>query len=103
MLRRGGRLAITDVFAREAVGAGQQLPACLTGMARQEEILAGLAHAGFRVERWEDHSQALKTFMARLLFESDTPDALWAGDAGVMNAALRQCRPGYFLLLAIKD
>ncbi len=103
VLRSGGRLAITDVFAREAADASQPLPACLTGMARQQEILDGLAHAGFRVERWEDHSPVLKTFMARLIFESDTPDGLWAGDAGVMNAALRQCRPGYFLLIAIKD
>jgi SAM-dependent methyltransferase len=103
VLRHGGRLAITYVFAREAASASQQLPACLTGMALQKEILAELTHAGFRVERWEDHSKVLKTFMARLIFESDTPDGLWAGDAGAMNAALRQCHTGYFLLIAIKD
>lgn len=103
VLRSGGRFAITDVFARDAAGAGQQLPACLTGMAPQNQILAEVAQAGFRVQRWEDHSPVLKTFMARLIFESGTSDGLWAGDAGVLNAALRQCRPGYFLLIAIKD
>jgi ubiquinone/menaquinone biosynthesis C-methylase UbiE len=103
VLRSGGRLAITDVYARNTVSHDQPLPACLAGMTAQNEILAELANAGFRVERWEDHSQVLKEFMARLIFESDTPDALWAGDAATLNAALRQSRPGYFLLIAVKD
>jgi SAM-dependent methyltransferase len=103
ILRHGGRLAITDVFARNTISPDQPLPASLAGMAPQNEILAGLANAGFRVERWEDHSQVLKAFMARLIFECDSADALWADDAGTLNSALRQFRPGYFLLIAVKD
>lgn len=103
VLRSGGRLAITDVYARNTIGCDQEPPACLAGMTPQNVILAGLANAGFRVERWEDHSQVLKTFMARLIFECDSADALWADDAETMNTALKQCRPGYFLLIAVKD
>jgi SAM-dependent methyltransferase len=105
ILRPGGRLAITDVFARAAAAADNgeaQLPACLAGMATREEILTRLATADFCVERWEDHSVLLKAFMARLIFESDTPDALWASDTATLNAALRQRRPGYYLLIAAK-
>jgi ubiquinone/menaquinone biosynthesis C-methylase UbiE len=103
VLRSDGRLAVTDIYARKTLNSNQPLPACLTGMVPKDEILAGLTNAGFRVERWEDHSPVLKTFMARLIFECDSPDALWAGDAGTLNAALKQCQPGYFLLIAIKD
>lgn len=103
VLRSGGRLAITDVYARDTVRADHTLPACFAGMSPQNEILAGLANAGFRVECWEDHSRVLNSFMARLIFECESPDALWAGDAGTLNAAVRQSRPGYFLLIAVKD
>jgi len=103
VLHRGGRLAVTDVYAREAVSADAPRSACLTGLARQEEIMAEMVHAGFRVERWEDHSQVLTAFMARLIFECDDQTALWAGNAVAMNAELRKFHPGYFVLIAIKD
>ena len=103
VLRCGSRLAITDVYARNIVSPDQPQSACLAGMAPQKEIMAGLAGAGFRVERWEDHSQVLKAFMARLIFECDSADALWTDDAETLNTALKQHRPGYFLLIAIKD
>lgn len=103
VLHRGGRLAVTDVYAREAVSADAPRSTCLTGLTRQREILAEMVNAGFRIERWEDHSEVLKTFMARLIFECDNRDALWTGDAVALNAELRRCHPGYFLLIAIKD
>lgn len=102
VLRPGARLAVTDVFARRTGTPDSPLPACLAGMGPRDEIMADLARSGFGVERWEDHSAVLKTFMARLIFASDTPDALWAGDPATLNAALRQRRPGYFLLVAAK-
>jgi SAM-dependent methyltransferase len=103
VLSSGGRLAITDVYARNTIGRDRSQPACLAGMAPQNEIMAALTGAGFRVERWEDHSQVLKAFMARLIFECDSADALWADDAVTLNTALKQSRPGYFLLIAVKD
>ena len=105
VLRPGGHLAITDVFARAATTDMSQ-PACLGDMKGQDEILGGLMTAGFRIERWEDHSEVLKTFVARLIFECDSPNALWAATADdnpmALNKALRQRRPGYFLLLATR-
>jgi SAM-dependent methyltransferase len=100
VLRPGGRLAITDVYAREPGVPETPLPTCLGSLATHAQIDAELRTAGFRVERWEDHSGVLKIFMARLIFASESPDALWAGDSAAMNAALRQQRPGYYLSIA---
>jgi ubiquinone/menaquinone biosynthesis C-methylase UbiE len=104
-LRPGGRLAITDVFAREP-GAGGELPSCLGHLLERDDILARLVRAGFQVERWEDHSAVLRKFMARLIFEGGSPDALWDDvpnqTAASYGQALRQRRPGYFLLVASK-
>ena len=102
VLRPGGHLAITDVFARVSAADDPPLPDCLAGMAPRDEIMLELADAGFHVERWEDHSTVLNVFMARLIFESGASDALWADDATNLSAALRRRRPGYFLSIAAK-
>jgi len=107
VLRLGGRLAVTDVFAR-ATGDDDSaaLPACLANRCGHDEIVARVADAGFRIERWEDHSAVLKTFIARLILQSGSLDSLWgdasSGDAAALNASLRRSRPGYFLLIASK-
>ena len=102
VLRPNGRLAITDVFARTAAVDDSPLPACLAGLSTRDEILTELALAGFQVDQWEDHTAVLKTFMARLIFESDSQNGLWNSDDAAIGATLRQRRPGYFLLIADK-
>ena len=102
VLRPGGCLAITDVFARAAAVDDSSLPDCLAGLSTCDEIQTELALAGFHVERWEDHTTVLKTFMARLIFESDSPNVLWNGNEPGIGATLRQRRPGYFLLIATR-
>ena len=102
VLRPGGRLAITDVFARLEDCDRTPLPGCLAGLAPRNEILAALAASGFTVQRWEDHSDVLKSFLAQLIFSGRGSEALWTGDGSAYMAALRACRPGYFLLVAAK-
>ena len=102
VLRPGGRLAITDVFARHEDPERAPLPGCLAGLTSRGEILAAMAAAGFIVQRWEDHSDVLKSFLAQLIFSGRGSEALWAGNGTAFAAALRACRPGYFLLTACK-
>ena len=101
-LRPGGRLAITDVFARHEDPERAPLPGCLAGLISRGEILAAMAAAGFVVQRWEDHSDVLKSFLAQLIFSGRGREALWTGDGSAFAAALRACRPGYFLMIAAK-
>ena len=103
VLRRGGRLAVTDLYTRADNGQRPALPGCLGGMAARAGILAALADAGFIVECWEDHSDRLKSFVAQLIFAGSGAEALWSGDGPDYAAALRASRPGYFLLVARKN
>ena len=108
VLRPGAQLAITDVFARVSDAAGPApLAGCLASHRGRNEIVARLIDAGFRIERWENHSALLKTFIARLIFASGSLDSLWGGaapgDAAALSASLRRSRPGYFLLIVSKS
>jgi len=108
VLRPGAQLAITDVFARASDDSGlAPLAGCLASRCGRDEIVARLIDAGFRVERWENHSAVLKTFIARVIFESGSLDSLWggaaSGDAVSLSACLRRSRPGYFLMIASKS
>jgi arsenite methyltransferase len=104
VLRPGGRLAITDLYSRaqpgaEAVGA---VAGCLGGMVTRNAMLAALAAAGLRLQRWEDHTERLKAFVAQLIFSGAGAQALWACDGPKGAAALRARRPGYCLLVATR-
>jgi ubiquinone/menaquinone biosynthesis C-methylase UbiE len=102
VLRPGGRLAVTDVFARQGDVGHAPLPGCLAHLARRADILAAMAAAGFAVRRWEDHSDVLKSFLAQLIFSGRGSAALWTRDGSAFSAALRASRPGYFLLIAAR-
>ena len=100
VLVRGGKLLITDVYARspEAIGEVRALEgAGAAGMIVREELESGLTARAFRVLRWEDHSSTLRAFVAQYIFEHGPEDDLWPCG---MGQAIRCVRPGYFLLVA---
>jgi arsenite methyltransferase len=107
VLRAGGWLIIGDVYARSAAGV---VPAplgdgCWQVLPTEPEIRAVVAGEGFAIERWEDHSWALREFAARMILEHGSLDPLWGAGCAVPDrrAALQAARPGYFLLVARKD
>ena len=106
-----GRLVITDVYARNPQ-AVERLRAfrgtCVSGMIVREELETELASQGFQVEMWEDHSDVLKHLLFRIVMEHGSLQQLWTRDgtkkqeAERINQAMRDVRPGYFLLIAVK-
>lgn len=115
VLKPGGRLLASDVYARKPDGAREAatLPfeCCLAGAVSEEAWLARVRGAGFEPEVWEDHSRALKEFAARLVFAYGSLEAFWSrfGRAAESPEIVRevQCavaaaRPGYFLMVARK-
>jgi SAM-dependent methyltransferase len=109
ILVRGGRLLLTDMYARNPGAIGQVRAlgdTCVAGMILREELAGLLAASGFHTRVWEDHSESLRIFMARQILETGSPDPLWGHNrSGKLHSqrtseALKQARPGYFLLLA---
>ena len=108
----GGRLAITDLFAR-APGAAAPLRAlpvaCGAGMTTREELARQLEDQGFRVEVWEDHSYMLAELAVRLVMAGGSLRDVWVrpgvspDEEGRVVEAVRRARPGYLLLVATKS
>ena len=93
-LRRGGKLALSDVYRSAGGGAGR--------IATREALCADVAAAGFRIERFEDRSEALKGWAARFIFAFGSLDALWGGDCALESGSADKARLGYALLIAAK-
>jgi ubiquinone/menaquinone biosynthesis C-methylase UbiE len=112
VLKAGGRLLVSDVYARNPDGAvevrGLPIECCLTGAVSKEDWISRVEAGGFEVTLWEDHSQALREFAARLILSYGSMDAFWGRfrknvqkDAiEETRCAISKARPGYFLLIA---
>lgn len=116
VLAMGGRLILTDVYLRAASAgiAGSSLPMGwgISGAMTREELMDKLTGHGFRVEVWEDHSRALKEFLAQLILADSPLLRLWCparpggGEIGGFQRprkALLNAKPGYFLSIARKS
>jgi ubiquinone/menaquinone biosynthesis C-methylase UbiE len=89
-LRRGGRLALSDVYRRDGGGSGR--------IATREALCADVAAAGFHVDGFEDRSEALKGWAARFIFQFGSLDLLWGGACSDDRARL-----GYAMLIAVQS
>jgi ubiquinone/menaquinone biosynthesis C-methylase UbiE len=112
ILRPGGKLVLTDVYARCQEGAlllrrrfAEDLPAVMI----KEELEGCLREAGFSVLVWEDHSYVWKEYVAQLILENrPLYGCCWRGIADEQPnlrdflAIMKQIRPGYCLLVAEK-
>lgn len=110
VLKDGGRLMISDLYARqpEAIGSVRALKSsCISGMIVREELEARLARCEFRVDVWEDNSQALRESAARFILENDSLEGLWTcegrNSTEAIQAAMHSARAGYFLLIAKRN
>ena len=114
VLKPGGILLVHDVYARSPESGsrlkGLPLRCCLTGAVSREEWIERIEGAGFEVTHWEDQSQALKEFAARLIFSHGSLESFWCGSGGgggmeagrEIQQAVASAKPGYFLAIARK-
>lgn len=126
VLKSGGWLALTDVYARNAGNInelrGLPLACCVTGALPREELGRKLVLHGFDIILWEDHTNLLKELTARLIWSHGSMDSFWRRmfssgdispeevcpltsvdcDTGVVRETIAKSKPGYFLLLAKK-
>lgn len=112
VLRPTGKLAITDVYARNADGLesvrGIRLPFGITGIMTQDKLTTLMGRQGFSLTNWEDHSYTLKGYLFQAIMGDDPSDpggrcqgvgeSSWQECLGM----LKQASLGYFLLVASK-
>jgi len=109
VLKPGGRLVITDIYARLPEGAFMLRPpaqnCCLKGIRSRREMIDRVERAGFQLLLWEDHSYFLKQLAAQIVFAYGSMKTFWASfnpdcTMTVLDGALAEARPGYCLLTA---
>lgn len=113
VLRDGGKLVVSDVYARnpEGVPALRRLPlaSCLCGAMAEWEIVEMVQAHGFEVVLWEDQTAALKQFVGQLIFSHGSLEQFWSRMAprkvspAQIGQAASLAKPGYFLLIAGKN
>lgn len=111
VLCEGGLLVVSDLYARAPDGVPdlRSLPviSCLRGALPRADFESRLAAHGFTLILWEDHTESLKRFAARLIFEHGSLAGFWGCAAGSpavgpIQRAIARARPGYYLALARK-
>ncbi|MEN6485681.1 MAG: DVU_1556 family methyltransferase [Syntrophobacteraceae bacterium] len=103
ILKQGGRLIVSDLYRRSPSGGTGPAAGCLAGAFDRDELFEKLATFDFHVTFWEDQTDALKHFAARLILSGSPVVSLWGlpsfGRGGPFPPA-GGIKPGYFLLVA---
>ena len=114
VLKPAGKLLLSDLYFHRGMSVKDRdfLPpaGCFQGAKTKENWIAQLERNGFKVVLWEDHTNCLKELTARIIMQEGSLAGFWSrllpaeeGCASqVCAAAIRQAKPGYFLLVAEK-
>lgn len=111
VLCKGGKLALSDVYARnpEGLPAIRALPLSsgLHNAMSQDELVTRLKNQGLKVLVWEDHSDTLKHLAAQMIFSQGSMCEFWrcsepAVDPMDIQIAISKAKLGYYLLVAMK-
>lgn len=95
VLRSGGYLILSDLYARAAVaGAGQDEPA--RGVVACDRIGQWVSESGFTPLLWEDHTTLLREMAARLILAGGSIDQFFCTEGE------KAMPPGYYLMVARK-
>ena len=106
VLQPGGHLVIADLYWRPsdesltvnpmATGGG-----CLAGAVDRNTMVRRIEAVGFKIDWWEDHSDALKQLAAQLVLAGVSLSDWWGIDCASAGCNSGR-RPGYCLIVASK-
>ncbi len=111
VLRPGGVLALSDVYARSPAGlpALRSLPiSCgLADTTTRAELMEHLQNHGFDILIWEDHSELLKELSTRITLTHGSLGEFWRQSEPAVNPldmqiAIHKAKLGYYFLIARK-
>ncbi len=112
VLRIGGKLILSDVYARnpDCIDRLARTPrgCCLRGAISRTQILERLTNRDFEIDLWEDHTYMLTRFAVKLIFSYGSMNNFWRKmspdsiDPKQIERTVSEAKPGYFLLIARK-
>ena len=112
VLKENGWFVINDVYAKnpEAIGGlgSFSVNSCMRGLHDLNKLESKLEQAGFSIVYLEDCSHYLKELLVKVVFSYGSMCEFWntASDNCINGddfyEALKQCKPGYFMLIARK-
>ena len=114
LLRPGGWLVVTDIYIRELNNphATDYLSdtSCLSGAQTEENIREMINQAGFSIQIWQDQTQALKQWMAHMIFQLGSLNAFYRQLTSCENSAQNlantfgdKIKLGYYWMAAQKS
>jgi ubiquinone/menaquinone biosynthesis C-methylase UbiE len=114
VLENEGWFVITDVYAKNPEAISQldnfSIHSCMRGIHHLPVLKGDLEKLGFEVILLEDCSQLLKELMVKIIFSHGSMSTFWSKTIEDEEPQiccdfaqnLKQCKPGYFILIAKK-
>jgi SAM-dependent methyltransferase len=114
VLKKKGWFVITDVFSKnpDALSEleGFSFHSCMRGLHDLDKLQQKIEKAGFKSVYLEDCSDLLKELLVSIVFTYGSMDRFWSkatdnescGLESGFQEKLKLCKPGYFMLIALK-
>lgn len=112
VLQKGGWFIITDVYAKNPSVVEElnrfAFNSCMRGLHDITTLKEKITKTGFEIMFSADHSQLLKELLVQIGFTYGSMGAFWNAstqncmDGCGFQEALKQCKPGYFMMIAQK-
>jgi ubiquinone/menaquinone biosynthesis C-methylase UbiE len=109
VLRPGGRLYYSDLYARATAAPAAAAPGstCLAAPASRSTLRQRLDGGGWQILRETDQTELLRQTAARIIFEHGSLERFWQAVFGACRgtscaAGIQALRPGYVSYIAVK-
>lgn len=114
LLKPGGLLIVTDMYARNPSAIGPlratRTGGCFSSICSRLDISTLIQSIKMEEVIWEDHSEAIRSMMGKIIFEFGSMERFWSclfersnnslGNPLNFQLLLTRARVGYFLMIA---
>lgn len=111
ILKPGGKVIITDIFARNPLAKNRQplpMTCCFNGARPLSDHVRIIEEQGLTSRHVEDHSNLLRDLAAHIVWNHGSLSGFWASmfpslDTSCILSSIRAIKPGLFLCIAHKE
>lgn len=111
VVKAGGFFIVSDVYAKHSQYLDNlrqiKIETCLRNLFHLKLLEKEMGEAGFKLVLLEDWSSLLQQVLVEIIFKYGSMKEFWnitsCGACGDFSQRLRQCKPGYFLMIGVKE